>query len=55
MKYLIFGIGEYYIRYRNWFAKEDIFALIDNAVGKQNTYLDGIQVFSPEQGIKAYI
>ena len=53
MKYLIFGTGEYYNRYKKWFAEEDIVALIDNAVGKQNTYLDGIQILSPEQGVKS--
>lgn len=52
MKYLIFGTGEYYKRYKKWFAKEDIVALIDNSAGKQNTYLDGIQIISPEQGVK---
>ena len=52
MKYLIFGTGEYYSRYKKWFAKEDIVALIDNAAVKQNTYLDGIQILSPQQGVK---
>lgn len=52
MKYLIFGTGDYYNRYKKWFAKEDIVALIDNSPGKQNTYLDGIQILSPEQGVK---
>lgn len=52
MKYLIFGTGEYYSRYKKWFAKEDIVALIDNAVVKQNTYLDGIKILSPNQGVK---
>ena len=52
MKYLIFGTGEYYSRYKKWFAKEDIVALIDNAAAKQNTCLDGIQILSPQQGVK---
>lgn len=52
MKYLIFGTGDYYNRYKKWFAREDITALLDNAPDKQNTYLDGIQVLSPEQGVQ---
>lgn len=52
MKYLLFGTGEYYSRYKKWFEKEEIAALIDNASEKQGTYQDGIQVLSPEQGIQ---
>lgn len=52
MKYLIFGTGDYYNRYKKWFAREDITALLDNAPDKQNTYLDGIQVLSPEHGVQ---
>lgn len=52
MKYLIFGTGDYYSRYKKWFAKEDIVALLDNAPDKQNTYLDEIQILSPEQGVQ---
>lgn len=52
MKYLIFGTGDYYNRYKKWFAREDITALLDNAPDKQNTYLDGIQILSPEQGVR---
>lgn len=52
MKYLIFGTGDYYNRYKKWFAKEDIIALLDNAPNKQHTYLDGIQILSAEQGVR---
>ncbi|MCM1264028.1 MAG: glycosyltransferase family 4 protein [Butyrivibrio sp.] len=52
MKYLLFGTGEYYTRYKKWFAKEDVTALLDNAPDKQGTYIDGIAVVSPEEGIK---
>ena len=52
MKYLIFGTGDYYNRYKKWFARENIAALLDNAPDKQNTYLDGIQILSPEQGVQ---
>ncbi len=52
MKYLIFGTGDYYNRYKKWFAKEDIVALLDNAPHKQNTYIDNIQIVSPQQGVQ---
>ena len=52
MKYLIFGTGEYYSRYKKWFEKEEIAALIDNAPEKQGTCQDEIQILSPEQGVQ---
>ena len=52
MKYLIFGTGDYYERYKDWFAKEDIAALLDNSPQKQNTKIDGIRVMAPEDGVK---
>lgn len=50
MKILIFGTGDYYNRYKKWFSPEEITALLDNAPDKQGTFLDGIQVVSPERG-----
>lgn len=52
MKYLLFGTGEYYQRYKKWFAKDNIAALLDNSKDKQGTYIDGIKVYSPQEGIK---
>ncbi len=52
MKYLIFGTGEYYNRYKKWFERDAITALLDNAPEKQNTSLDGVPVVSPIQGIQ---
>lgn len=52
MKYLIFGTGEYYNRYKKWFAEEDIVAFLDNSPMKQGTCLDERPVVSPEQGIR---
>lgn len=52
MKYLIFGTGDYYERYKAWFDKKDVAALLDSAPGKQNTMIDGIRVMAPEEGIK---
>lgn len=52
MKYLLFGTGDYYNRYKKWFSNDEIIALLDNSELKQGTYIDGIQVLSPFQGIK---
>lgn len=52
MKYLLFGTGDYYNRYKKWFCKDEIVALLDNSKTKQNTLIDGIKVCSPEEGIK---
>lgn len=52
MKYLLFGTGDYYERYKKWFAPSDVAALLDNSLSKQNTFVDGIKVLSPEEGIK---
>lgn len=52
MKYLIFGTGDYYERYKAWFDKRDVAALLDNAPGKQNTMIDGIRVMAPAEGVK---
>ena len=52
MKFLLFGTGDYYERYKKWFLPEDILALLDNSPSKQNTYIDNIQILSPEEGIK---
>lgn len=52
MTFLLFGTGDYYNRYRKWFAKEEVAALLDNAPEKQNTYIDGIRVVSPGEGVR---
>ncbi len=52
MKYLLFGTGDYYERYKKWFHSEDVLALLDNSPAKQNKIVDGIRVLSPEEGIK---
>ena len=52
MKYLLFGTGDYYNRYKKWFESADVVALLDNAVEKQNTVLDNIRVLSPQEGVK---
>lgn len=52
LKYLIFGTGDYYERYKKWFHRDEVVALLDNSKTKQNTIIDGIMVLSPEEGIK---
>lgn len=49
---LLFGTGDYYNRYKKWFTQNEVAALLDNASEKQGTFLDGIPVVSPEQGIR---
>lgn len=52
MKIILFGTGDYYRRYRKWFMDEEILALLDNSLGKQNTFIDKIKVLPPEEGVK---
>lgn len=52
MKFLLFGTGDYYERYKKWFVGEDVLALLDNSAHKQGTRIDGIQVMTPAEGIK---
>lgn len=52
MKYLIFGTGDCYTRYKIWFDKSDIVALMDNSAQKQNTDIDGIRVMAPADAVK---
>lgn len=52
MKILLFGTGDYYRKYRKWFRKEDIVALIDNNQNKSGTYLDNFIIYLPEDAIK---
>ena len=35
MKYIIFGTGEYYKRYKRWFLDRDVVVLLDNDTKKQ--------------------
>lgn len=52
MKFLIFGTGEYFDRYKKWLAKEEVVALLDNSSAKQNTFIDGTEVLPPAEGVK---
>lgn len=52
MKFLLFGTGEYYQRFKKWLAREEVVALLDNSLQKQHTLLDGIEVLSPKEGVR---
>lgn len=52
MKFLLFGTGDYYNRYKKWFEHQEIVALLDNAREKQHTEIDGHQVLPPEEGVR---
>lgn len=52
MKVLLFGTGDYYERFKKWFVKEEVLALLDNSPAKQNTEIDGVPVVSPQEGVK---
>lgn len=47
MKIVVFGTGDYYIRYRKWVQTQDIVAIIDNSEQKQGTVIDGIEIATP--------
>lgn len=52
MKFLLFGTGDYYNRYKKWFHQHDVLALLDNSVQKHHTVIDGIEVLPPEEGVR---
>ncbi len=49
MRVIIFGTGKLYEINKPKFKHMDIVALLDNDPGKQGTYIDGIEVLSPQQ------
>lgn len=52
MKFLLFGTGDYYNRYKKWFVRHEIVALLDNAEQKQYTVIDGHEVLPPKEGVQ---
>lgn len=51
IKFLLFGTGDYYERYKKWFRREDVLALLDNSPAKQHSMIDKITVLSPAEGV----
>lgn len=47
--YVLFGTGDYYQRFRHWFADKTVLAILDNDRKKQGTMLDGHPVIPPEE------
>lgn len=52
MKIILFGTGDYYHKFRDWFYDTDIVCLLDNNEQKQNTLIDGKRVYAPIIGLK---
>ena len=52
MKIILFGTGDHYHKFKDWFYDEDIVCLLDNNEQKQNTIIDGKKVLAPEIGIR---
>lgn len=52
MKIFLFGTGDFYRLYKNWFRREDILGLIDNDINKRGTLIDGYTVYLPDEAVK---
>lgn len=52
MKYLLFGTGDYYERYKKWFPRESVLALMDNSPKKQGIKIDGLSVMTPKDALR---
>lgn len=48
MRFVLFGTGDYYQRFRHWFADKNVVAILDNDAKKQGTEMDGHPVIAPE-------
>lgn len=47
MKYVLFGTGDYYKRFKHWFINREVVAIMDNDKKKQGMILDGHPVIDP--------
>lgn len=52
MDIILFGTGDYYMKYKKWFKNHRILALFDNDERKQDQFLDGIKIVSPTKVLK---
>ncbi len=48
MKYILFGTGDYYNRFKHWFAGREVVAVLDNDKKKQGKIIDGYTIVAPE-------
>lgn len=51
MKAIIFGVGKYFQRYKEYVDLNKVIAFIDNSPEKQGKTVDGIKILSPEKGV----
>ncbi|SKB94948.1 Glycosyl-transferase family 4 [Lachnospiraceae bacterium] len=47
MRYVLFGTGDYFKRFRHWFDDLEVVAVLDNDKKKQQTIMDGYIVSDP--------
>ncbi len=47
MRYVLFGTGDYYRRFRHWFRDREVINILDNDEKKQGTELDGRMILPP--------
>lgn len=47
MRYVLFGTGDYYNRYKHWFAELEVVCVLDNDPQKQGTVIDGYYIMKP--------
>lgn len=52
MNIMLFGTGDCYSKYKKWFKKFHIVALLDNDRSKQGTEIDGHKVLAPAEGVR---
>lgn len=51
MKFLLFGTGDYYQRYKKWFVNDDVIAVLDNNAEKQGHKIDGLDIIAPCEAV----
>lgn len=52
MRILLFGTGDYYHKYKDWFKSKDIIGLIDNDESRQGMLIDGHEIYSPGMAVR---
>ncbi len=48
MKYILFGTGDYYNRFKHWFSGREVVAVLDNDKKKQGKIIDGYTIVALE-------
>lgn len=47
MRYILFGTGDYYSRFKHWFIDQKVVAVLDNDKNKQGKDIDGYPIIAP--------